>query len=224
MTRFERSCSLLAILASLWLGAPPRASAEPIVVVVGKDSPVSALKLGDLQRIFLSLPMQDARGVPFVPFNYPAKTAVRERFDDIVLGMSPEEVGQHWIDQKIRGHQAPPRTMHSPSLLCRVVARLPGAIAYIPASLLGPQCKVVAIDGRRPKDLGYVLASDAPPRSVASALVPPLTAWGSWPSRAPGPTGLARGRAWCPPPRSRSTSSRGCSRRRRRCSRAPGTA
>lgn len=163
-----RSNLQLAVLLTLWLGPASEARAEPIVIVVGKESPENALKLGDLQRIFLSLPMQDAQGVPFVPFNYPAKTAVRERFDSIVLGMSPQEVGHHWIDQKIRGHQAPPRTIHSPSLLCRVVARLTGGIAYIPVSLLGPQCKVVAIDGRRPKDPGYVLASDAPLRHMAT--------------------------------------------------------
>jgi hypothetical protein len=168
MTSVHTLLTLLLTLTSLCLFRVPVARAEPLVVVVGKDSPVNALSMGDLQRIFLSMPMQDPKGVPFVPFNYPARTPARERFDHVVLGMSPLEVGQHWIDQRIRGNPAPPRTMQAPTLLCRVVARLPGAIAYIPASLVGPQCKAVAIDGRKAKDPGYVLASDAPRRRVAS--------------------------------------------------------
>lgn len=168
MTRVATNLGLHMTLTALWLVCASLARAEAIVVVVGKDSPVSELSIGDLQRIFLSLPMQNAHSVPFVPFNYPAKTTLRERFDSVVLGMSPQEVGRHWIDQKIRGHQSPPRTLPSPTLLCRLVARLPGAIAYIPASLLGPQCKVVAIDGLTPEDPGYVLASDAQVRRVVA--------------------------------------------------------
>jgi len=104
--------------------------------------------------------MQTEHNLPFVPFNYPAKSDVRERFDSLVLGMSPEDVGRHWIDQRIRGQQSPPNTIPSPALLCRVVARLPGAIAYMPASLVGTQCKAVPIDGVAPGQAGYVLASD----------------------------------------------------------------
>ena len=168
MRRAHTQLILFMALSSLSLSAASVVRAEPIVVIVGKGSPVSELSTGDLQRIFLSMPMQNAQGTPFVPFNYPAKTPVRERFDRIILGMSPDDVGRHWIDQRIRGNPAPPRTMQSPTLLCRVVAKVQGAIAYIPASLLGPQCQTVTIGGRKLMDPGYVFAAQGSVAHVAS--------------------------------------------------------
>ena len=50
------------------------------------------------------------------------------RFDNVVLGMDAERVGQFWIDRKIRGGSGPPRTVESLTTLRRVVEKLPGAI------------------------------------------------------------------------------------------------
>jgi hypothetical protein len=171
MTSFSTTLLVFVAAGSIWLGSARGARAEPIVVVVGKGSPVRQLSVGDLQRIFLQLPVQTSGNVPFIPFNHPPRSSVRERFDNVVLGMSPEEVARYWIDQKIRGQPAAPRTIHSPSLLCQLVARLPGAITYVPASLVGPQCKAVVIGGRAPGHPDYVLASDSPAQHLTLLLL-----------------------------------------------------
>ncbi|HEX7476712.1 MAG TPA: hypothetical protein VF331_02795 [Polyangiales bacterium] len=92
-----------------------------------------------------------------LPFNAPPHSADRELFDERVLGMEADEAARFWIDQRIRGLQAP-RTIPSPELAVRVVGKLPGAIAYVRASYLTPEVKALRIDGRAPGQAGYALS------------------------------------------------------------------
>jgi hypothetical protein len=77
------------------------------------------------------------------------------RFDQAVLGMTPERVSRYWIDRKIRGQSGPPRALDSADLVQRVVARLDGGIGYVRMNELKADVKVVRVDGKSPKDSGY---------------------------------------------------------------------
>jgi hypothetical protein len=69
--------------------------------------------------------------------------------------MNPEEVTRYWIDRKIRGQSGPPKSIDSPDLLQRVVARLAGAIGYVNAGEMRSEVQAVRIDGRLPGESGY---------------------------------------------------------------------
>src|SRR4051794_19899197 len=84
-------------------------AAEPICVVVSANARQKDLSLGELRRIFLNQPTDDANGNRFIPLNAPPKTPVRARFDQILFGVDPDEMARRWVDQRIRGVQ-PPRT------------------------------------------------------------------------------------------------------------------
>lgn len=58
--------------------------------------------------------------------------------------MSAEEVAKYWIDQRVRGGAPPPRQVPDPALALRLVAKLPGSVAYVPSSMVNSQVKVVA--------------------------------------------------------------------------------
>ncbi|MEM6925980.1 MAG: hypothetical protein AAF602_03540, partial [Myxococcota bacterium] len=96
-------------------------------------------------------------GPMFVPLNQPANTDSRVRFDAAVLGMDAEQVGAYWVDQRIRGGRAAPRSQRSEPLLVAMVARLPGAITYVRADAVTDRVKVLAIDGHLPDDSEYPL-------------------------------------------------------------------
>src|ERR1044071_4891229 len=106
------------------------AAAAPLVVVVGKSSPIDNLSLGTLRNIFLAQPVSES-GVRMVPFNATPNSPERVLFDRRVLRMDPDEVARHWVDQRIRGDPGPPRAIAGAKLLRQVVARLPGAISYL---------------------------------------------------------------------------------------------
>jgi hypothetical protein len=128
-----------------------------LAVVVAKGSPVQDLSLAGLKRIFVNEGDSDGSGQRYVPFNHPPHTTDRVGFDQVVLGMSADDVSQFWIERRIRGLPGPPRSVDSLSLLLRLIARLPGAIGYArPAQLTG-DVRAIAINGKLPNEAGYPL-------------------------------------------------------------------
>jgi hypothetical protein len=100
-------------------------------------------------------------GKRLIPFNQESGSQARERFDRLVLGLTPAQVGQFWVDQRVRGGTQAPRALASPELTLRVVASLPSSIGYValdpnavPAGL-----KALSIDGKRAIDGDYPFAA-----------------------------------------------------------------
>ncbi|MFT3926430.1 MAG: hypothetical protein QM778_28050 [Myxococcales bacterium] len=149
--------TFLSLVGLSVLGAAARVHADdPIVVVVSAKSSQKDLSMGKLRRIFLNQATDDDDRNRFLPINAMAKSSLRVRFDQVVLDMSADEVGRYWVDQRIRGSQ-PPRTVPDFALVRGVVAKWPGAIAYLPASQLRADVKALAIDGHLPGMGGYPL-------------------------------------------------------------------
>ena len=151
-----RALALVALAAS-WLAlGHARARTDALCVIVRSQSKERGLDLGKVRRIFLHEPTDDADGHRFIPFNAPPHSAERTAFDRTVLGLDADEIAQHWIDQRIRGVPAP-RTVPRVDLTARLVARLPGAVAYVRESQVTPEVRVLRIDGRLPGEPGYPL-------------------------------------------------------------------
>jgi hypothetical protein len=147
----------LGALSTLWL-LEGSAAADPVrlQLITAKANSIRDLSLADLRQLYRGKQVSVA-GTKLVPFNHPPNTPDRVAFDRIVLGMTPEEVGRYWIDQKIRGGDSPPRTIDSVALLVRVVGALPGAFAYVREGFSSPELKVVTLEGRLPSDNRYPL-------------------------------------------------------------------
>ena len=129
-----------------------------LAVVVDRNSPVLRLTLPELRRIFTNGGANDPAGQRFLPFNQSARATDRVGFDQVVLGLSPEDVSQFWIDRKIRGLSGSPRSVESVALLLRLVTRLPGAITYARTYQLTKDVRAVPVDGKLPGEPGYPLA------------------------------------------------------------------
>jgi ABC-type phosphate transport system substrate-binding protein len=147
-------------LCLLVVGGFRPASAEspiPIAVVVAKNSPLTNLSLYQLKHLYLGELLTDPEGKRLIPLNQPMQSYDRSAFDAKVLGMSPDQQAAYWIDRRIRGLSGSPRTVESGDLAQRIVARLDGAVAYLPVSAVRPDVKVVRVDGKLPDDPGYPL-------------------------------------------------------------------
>ncbi len=153
--------SLAVLLLLLMPSAERSASASDrvvLAVVVAHGSSVQDVRLSELKRIFTNEGDSDASGQRYVPFNHPPHTTDRVAFDKIVLGMSPDDVSQFWIERRIRGLSGPPRSVDSLSLLLRLIARLPGGIGYARPSQLTSDVRAVRVNGKLPNDPDYPLA------------------------------------------------------------------
>jgi hypothetical protein len=156
-----RTTLLPFALAALVLAGAPHGAVDAqgtghLAVVVSASAPFQELSTAELRRVFLGQTVEKG-GVKLIPLNHPIKGAHRTRFDRAVLRMSPDEVGRYWVAERIRGARSAPKSVSSSALLLKVVAKIPGAISYVPASEVRPGVKVVRIDGKLPGDSGYLL-------------------------------------------------------------------
>jgi hypothetical protein len=122
----------------------PAQASTGLVVIVPAGAEVRELALGELAAIFTTRRRNLEGGTTLIPLNLPPRDRLRVAFDQAVLGMGPEEVARYWVDRRVRGGNAPPRHVPSASLVARLVARLPGAVGYVPESDLAPGVRVVA--------------------------------------------------------------------------------
>lgn len=150
---------LYSVIAALFIEAPRVSAGQgaKLVVIVAKESPVADLSRAELKRVYLSDKLIVA-GQKLVPFNFTAGTAERSAFDRTVLGMSPEVMQRFWVDRKIRGQADAPRSLPSSAIMIKVVAKFPGALAYIPAQDLTPDVKPLRIDGVEYTSPAYTIA------------------------------------------------------------------
>jgi hypothetical protein len=159
--RLERWTVLLVIVClALGRGTSSAAAQAPsdVAVVVHPDVSVDNLTVSELRRVVLG-------DREFWPGGVRITLLVRapvahER--DVVLRnlcqMTEAQFRQHWIGKVFRADTAlAPKIVYSTEMAIDMVNRVPGAIAFVDASLVGKRLKVVKVDGRAPGERGYVL-------------------------------------------------------------------
>jgi hypothetical protein len=148
--------SLVLCFALLTVPSIAIADGPKLVVVVAKGSKLTSISRSDLKRCFLGEPIT-VGDKTLVPFNSDATTPARAGFDSAVFGMSPSQVGRFWVDRKVRGQSAAPRSLPSMAHVVKVVAKFPNAISYVPEDQLTPLLQPVAIDGVAFTDARYAV-------------------------------------------------------------------
>jgi hypothetical protein len=146
--------SIVIGLCLVVLGGSAFGDGKKLVVVVAKGSSVTNISRSDLKRCFTSEPVSVGDRT-LVPFNAAPNTPDRVGFDKAVLGMSPDEVGRFWIDRKVRGQSAAPRSLPSAAHVAKVAAKFPGAIGYLTADQLTSDIQPVSVDGVAYTDARY---------------------------------------------------------------------
>jgi hypothetical protein len=136
------------------IGGSARADGNKLVVVVAKGSQVTNISRSDLKRCFTGEPVAVADKT-LVPFNAAPSTPERSGFDKAVLGMSPDDVGRFWIDRKVRGQSAAPRSLPSAAHVAKVAAKFPNAIGYLQVDQMTSDIQAVAVDGVAYTDARY---------------------------------------------------------------------
>jgi hypothetical protein len=142
-------------VALLALVASPRSAQAQLAVVVNPGNTLADLSLDKLRRLFLG----QARTFPTGQHARLARhTPSAATFDREALGLQPEIVRSRWMALIFRGEvTAVPADLPSVDEVKQFVRSHPDAIAFMPAAQVDASVKVLAIDGKRPSDAGYVL-------------------------------------------------------------------
>ncbi len=150
------AATLLALPASGQRPAPPPSGA--IAIVVHASAPVENLTFAQLRRIFLGDQQywpDRSRVTLLVRAPVAAERAV---VLSRIYQMDEARFRQHWIAKMFRAEVAAgPKLVYSNQGAQNLVAVIPGAITFMPASRVGPGVKVLRIDGKLPADAGYPL-------------------------------------------------------------------
>jgi ABC-type phosphate transport system substrate-binding protein len=163
-SRLRPLCSTLLLVLLVWTAvsaSPPLAAqqaAGDVAVVVHRDVPIDNLTVPELRRVLLG-------EREFWPASVRITLLIRapiahER--DVVLKnlcqMTEAQFRQHWIGKVFRADTAlAPKIVYSNEMAVDLVNRIPGAIAFIDASQVSKNLKVVKIEGHLPGDKAYVL-------------------------------------------------------------------
>jgi hypothetical protein len=164
----------LAALGAALAPAPARAEEQVIAIVVDRDNPRSDIGVEELRSLYLGKRHEWSDRTRAVPIDLDSG-APRSAFCATVLRMTEAEYERYWVDQKVRGAGTGPRSVSSPGLAIRLVARVRGAVGYVPLSRVDGSVKVLTVGGVRPGQPGYPLigvaglAEEAFSESLASS-------------------------------------------------------
>lgn len=148
----------LVLGALLCLSTPADASGK-IAVVVHSSVNVEGLTFAQLRNVLLG-------NQQFWPGNQRVTLLVRAPTSDErtvllrrVYAMSEAQFQQYWIAKVFRAEATSgPRIVTSNDQTGLLVKAIPGAIGLVNASQIPPGVKVLAIDGKRPTESGYILS------------------------------------------------------------------
>lgn len=131
---------------------------EPLVLIANKSVSVTNISKQNLRRIYLGEKQNWDDGKKLIAVNLPANHPLRQKFQSKVLGMSSEELQKFWSDEQIKGNIVkPPINQSSPKAVKLFVSKIPGAIGYVPKSMVDNTVKIIKIDGKSAENAGYLL-------------------------------------------------------------------
>ncbi|WP_341874733.1 phosphate ABC transporter substrate-binding protein [Pseudoalteromonas xiamenensis] len=133
-------CSIGAI--GMLLSMSPAVSAEVAVIVHPSNN--VALDKAEIERIFLGKSKAFSSGETAIPTNLAAGAATRSEFEDKVLGRTSAQVNAYWAKLVFTGKGTKPKELDSDGQVTEFVAGNVGAIAYVAASSVTGNVKVVA--------------------------------------------------------------------------------
>ena len=111
-------------------------------IVVAPGSSIGGVDKTAVERVFLGQ-AREIGGVSVTPVNQSEGQAVREQFEERVLGMTSSRVRSHWSRLIFTGAAQPPQNLGGDADVKNFVAGNPNAIGYISADSVDASVRVV---------------------------------------------------------------------------------
>ena len=148
----------LLILLVVAPTAQSTAALSDIAMVVGRDVPVNDISFNDLRKIVLGDRQFWSSNLRVTLLIRAPMAHEREVLLKNVLQMSEAQFRQYWIGKVFRAENASaPKAVYSNEMAVSLVNSIPGSVAFIEASQVPKDLKVVRIGGLLPGEKGYPL-------------------------------------------------------------------
>lgn len=166
--RYSIALTACLIATPVSLGRPPAVAdhtpplhrvPERFAVIVHPSTSVHDVTLAHLRRVFLGEQRFWPGGNRVVLFVHEPGAVARAVVLRELYQMNEGEFRRYWIAKTFRDDVTTgPKIVSSSGLAKRLTAKIPGAIAVIPASEVDGTVKVLTIDSRHPREDTYPLA------------------------------------------------------------------
>jgi len=135
MTKIYKALGLTLILAMASLAAD-------FVVIVNPANTATSISNAELKRLYTGK-MAQFGGQKAVPINLADSDPLFSSFVSTVTKMSGPEYKQFWVDAQIKGEGTAPMVQRNAAAAKMIVATIPGAIAYVDASVVDATVKKI---------------------------------------------------------------------------------
>jgi len=153
---------LAALVLTGFIAALPAnsAGAVAIAIIVNKANSTSSLTARQLKDLFSGGKTRWPDGQKVQALATSPDSPEHPAAIQFLFGMTEQEYRKYTIQANFTGKtDEVPKEAGSPQTVVSQVANTPGAIGFVNASLVGPNVKVVKIDGMAPGDPGYPLGA-----------------------------------------------------------------
>ncbi len=131
---------------------------EAVAIVVHPQVDIDDLSFDQLKSIFLAEQQHWPDRSRITLLVRAPQAPERDLVLNEIYGMSEDRYRQYWIAKMFRAEVASgPKIVFSTDMLRDLVTVIPGSIGFVPMSEVGPELKVIRIDGELPGDEGYPL-------------------------------------------------------------------
>ncbi|MBQ4840081.1 MULTISPECIES: hypothetical protein [Pseudoalteromonas] len=135
---------LLTLLVLMMLTFDARGNVqEDIVIVVNKHNPIEYIEKRQLIDMYMGKYLAFPNGHIAVTLDYKKEHALRSAFFLALTGRNIAQINAYWSRVKFSGKASPPQAYPSIAAIIDKVVTTPSAIAYIPASAVTDELKVV---------------------------------------------------------------------------------
>ncbi|MCK0155152.1 hypothetical protein MWU49_15665 [Alcanivorax sp. S6407] len=128
-------------LAALIILLPLQVMAE-VVVVVGKDSPISSLSESQLRQLYLEGSGRIG-GTSVKALDLPEDNRARKEFYQEAVGKTPAQMKSYWARMIFTGRGAPPRMVSGNRAMQVMLENNPELIGYLPGDQVSSGLKVL---------------------------------------------------------------------------------
>ncbi|MDK1287163.1 hypothetical protein [Pseudoalteromonas umbrosa] len=139
-----RLCKNIGLLILCLYGWSTSAAAQSeIVIVVNKHNPIERIEKRQLIDMYMGKYLAFPNGHIAVTLDYKKEHDLRRVFFEALTGRSISQVNAYWSRVKFSGKASPPQAYPTIDAIIDKVTTTPSAIAYIPATAVTDELKVV---------------------------------------------------------------------------------
>jgi hypothetical protein len=148
----------LACVALAWLNLAPGLKAGDVAIVVRPDTPVNNLGFAEARKLFMGDRQFWSSSLRVTLLMRAPVSRDRDVVLNSIYGMNEAQFRQYWISKIFRLEASSgPKIVFSIETAIGLVNAIPGAVAFMDASFVPKNLKILTIDGLAPGDKGYRL-------------------------------------------------------------------